>query len=180
MINSLCLTHFLFSAFDWLQSGMLNFVRKWLLIFYWIFLSLSFPIQLLKCIQRAAFYLPSEESTGLRMSAGLIINQRNETLSLKFLCRREKVQALLCTKCSYVWILASCSWTLTWKWKSLSHVWLFVTPWTIQSMEFLQEWVAFPFFRWSSQPRDRTQVSRIAGGFFTSWATRKAQEYWGR
>ena len=25
---------------------------------------------------------------------------------------------------------------LLWKWKSLSHVWLFVTPWTIQSMEF--------------------------------------------
>ena len=26
------------------------------------------------------------------------------------------------------------------------------------------EWVAFPFSRGSSQPRDRTQVSRIAGG----------------
>ena len=37
------------------------------------------------------------------------------------------------------------------------------------------EWVAFPFFRWSSQPRDQTQVSRIAGGFFTSWATREAR-----
>ena len=36
------------------------------------------------------------------------------------------------------------------------------------------EWVAFPFSRGSSQPRDRTQVSRIAGGFFTSWATREA------
>ena len=30
------------------------------------------------------------------------------------------------------------------------------------------EWVAFPFSRGSSQPRDRTQVSSIAGGFFTS------------
>ena len=30
------------------------------------------------------------------------------------------------------------------------------------------EWVAFIFSRVSSQPRDRTQVSRIAGGFFTS------------
>ena len=29
------------------------------------------------------------------------------------------------------------------------------------------EWVAFPFSRESSQPRDRTQVSHIAGGFFT-------------
>ena len=28
------------------------------------------------------------------------------------------------------------------------------------------EWVAFPFSRGSSQPRDWTQVSRIAGGFF--------------
>ena len=29
------------------------------------------------------------------------------------------------------------------------------------------EWVAFPFSRGFSKPRDRTQVSRIAGGFFT-------------
>ena len=40
------------------------------------------------------------------------------------------------------------------------------------------KWVAFPFSRGSSQPRDRTQVSHCAGGFFTSWATREAQEYW--
>ena len=32
--------------------------------------------------------------------------------------------------------------------------------------------------QWSSQPRDRTQVSRIAGKFFTSWAIREAPEYW--
>ena len=30
------------------------------------------------------------------------------------------------------------------------------------------EWVAFLVSRGSSQPRDRTQVSHIAGGFFTS------------
>ena len=35
------------------------------------------------------------------------------------------------------------------------------------------EWVAVPFSRGSSLPRDRTQVSQIAGGFF-SWATREA------
>ena len=40
------------------------------------------------------------------------------------------------------------------------------------------EWVAFPFCRGSSQPRDWTQVSCIAGGFFTSWTISKAQEYW--
>ena len=34
------------------------------------------------------------------------------------------------------------------------------------------EWVAFPFSRKSFQSRDQTQVSRIAGRFITSWATR--------
>ena len=42
------------------------------------------------------------------------------------------------------------------------------------------EWVAFPFSRGSSQPRDQTQVSLIVGGFFTNWATKEAQEYWSR
>ena len=36
------------------------------------------------------------------------------------------------------------------------------------------DWVAFPFSRRSSQPRDGTQVSCIAGRFFTIWATREA------
>ena len=42
------------------------------------------------------------------------------------------------------------------------------------------EWVALPFSRGSSQPRDRTQVScrRTAGRFFTSWATREARWMW--
>ena len=40
------------------------------------------------------------------------------------------------------------------------------------------EWLAFPFSRGSSQPKDRTQVFHIVGRFFTTWATREAQEYW--
>ena len=36
------------------------------------------------------------------------------------------------------------------------------------------EWVAIPFSRGSSQHRDRTEVSPITGGFFTSWAMREA------
>ena len=36
------------------------------------------------------------------------------------------------------------------------------------------KWVAIPFSRGSSQPRDWTQVSHIAGRFFTIWATREA------
>ena len=39
-------------------------------------------------------------------------------------------------------------------------------------------WVAVSFSRRSSQPRGWTQVSCSAGRFFTSWATREAQEYW--
>ena len=35
------------------------------------------------------------------------------------------------------------------------------------------EWVAFAFSRGSSQSRDQTQVSHIAGRFFTSWANRE-------
>ena len=34
------------------------------------------------------------------------------------------------------------------------------------------EWVAIPFSRGCSQPRDWTQVSCTAGRFFTIWATR--------
>ena len=39
-------------------------------------------------------------------------------------------------------------------------------PWNSPGQN--MEWVAFPFSRGSSQPRDQTQVSRIAGRFFTS------------
>ena len=35
------------------------------------------------------------------------------------------------------------------------------------------ELVAVPFSKGSSQPRDQTQVSLIAGGFFTSWTQGK-------
>ena len=42
------------------------------------------------------------------------------------------------------------------------------------------EWVAYPFSGGSSQLRDRAQISRIAGEFFTSWATREAQYIWNK
>ena len=60
-----------------------------------------------------------------------------------------------------------------WKWKSLSHVRLFERVHGIFQARVLA-WVAFPFSRGSSQPRDQIQVSSIAGRFFTSWATREA------
>ena len=57
----------------------------------------------------------------------------------------------------------------------LSHARPFATPWAIArqtplSMGSLQarvlEWDAVPSSRGSSQPRDRTQVSHVAGRFF--------------
>jgi len=75
--------------------------------------------------------------------------------------------------------------------KLLSHVQLFANPWTLCSppahsahqnssvhgilQARILEWVAIPFSRGSSQPRDQTQVSCLAGGFFTIWATSEAQ-----
>ena len=52
-----------------------------------------------------------------------------------------------------------------------SHVQLFATPWSSSSVHGIPqartlEWVAISFSRGSSQPRDRTCVSCLAGGFF--------------
>ena len=67
------------------------------------------------------------------------------------------------------------------KWKLLSRVRLFVTPMDYSPpgssvhgilQAKILEWIAVLFSRESPQPRDATQVSFIAGRFFTSWATR--------
>ena len=66
-------------------------------------------------------------------------------------------------------------------WKLFSHVRLCVPMDCIVHGIFqarILEWVAFPFSKGSFQPRDQTQVSCIAGGLFTIWTTREAQEYW--
>ena len=57
--------------------------------------------------------------------------------------------------------LPHCKWILY----CLSHQ---GSPWIL-------DWVAYPFSRGSSWPRNWTRVSCIAGRFFTSWATREAQ-----
>ena len=38
----------------------------------------------------------------------------------------------------------------------------------------IREWVAIPFSRGSSQPKDWTRVSCLAGRFFTTWTMREA------
>jgi len=73
-------------------------------------------------------------------------------------------------------------WSYWWRpthWDSMDW-----SPWGSSVHEIFQarilEWVAVPFTRGSSQPRDWTQVSCIAGKFFTIWAKEylEAQEYW--
>ena len=77
---------------------------------------------------------------------------------------------------TWVWTIWSCRfYTLkTIKVKVAQSCLTLCGPRTVQSMEFLRpepEWGAFPFSRWSSQPRDWTQVSHMEGGFFASWTT---------
>ena len=62
----------------------------------------------------------------------------------------------------------------------LSCVRLSVTPWTIVHgilQARILEWVAFPFSRGSSQLREPTQVSCIAGGFYTTELLGKQKKY---
>ena len=69
--------------------------------------------------------------------------------------------------------------------KSLSRAQLFATPKTVSVpgssvlgifQATVLEWVAISFSRGSSQPRARTQVSRIVDRRFTVWATGEVQE----
>ena len=68
---------------------------------------------------------------------------------------------------------------------SLSHVRLFVTPWIAAlqaplSIGVLQartlEWVAMPSSKGYSHPRDRTQVSHIAGALYR--LSHQGSPYW--
>ena len=128
----------------------------------------------------------------------------------------------------YVLVLSSLQIrSILWKWKLLSYVWLFATPWTVappgssahgdspgkdigigchalfqgifptegsnpgllhcgqilyqlghQGSPRILEWVACPFSRGSSWPRNQTRVSWVAGRFFTIWATGEAPVLW--
>ena len=60
----------------------------------------------------------------------------------------------------------------------------FWDPWAVVHEIFqarILEWVVkIPFSRGSSQPRDQTQLSHIAGRFFASWTIREIQEHWNK
>ena len=55
----------------------------------------------------------------------------------------------------------------------VSRVRLFAIPWSVHGIlqARILEWVAIPFSRGSSQPKNRTQVFCIEGTFFAVWAT---------
>ena len=52
------------------------------------------------------------------------------------------------------------------KWKALSCFWLLATPLTVCGIiqARILEWAAIPFSRWSSHPRDQTQISCMQVG----------------
>ena len=86
---------------------------------------------------------------------------------------------LLCWTTETWWLILCVAWCCVVK--LLSRVWFFASPGSsvhgiLQAR--ILEWVAVPFSRGSSQPRDWTQGSCTAGKFFTNWATKEAQEYW--
>ena len=72
-----------------------------------------------------------------------------------------------------------CYWHLLWKVKVVQSWPTLCIPMARTLHGILQarilEWVAFSFCRGSSQPKNRTRVSCIAGGFLSHWATREAR-----
>ena len=55
-----------------------------------------------------------------------------------------------------------------------THLWSILYHLSHQGSPQILEWVASPFISRSSQPRNWTGISSIAGGFFTSRATRES------
>ena len=82
-----------------------------------------------------------------------------------------------------LWILVT---TVCWSSQPLSHSQLFCHPTDCSPpgssvrgilQARILEWVAIPFSRGASWPRDRTCISCIAGGFFTIWSFREADTF---
>ena len=63
--------------------------------------------------------------------------------------------------------------------RSLSHCSHILYHLSHQGSSRILEWVSYPFPRGSSQHRNQTGISCIAGLFFTKWATREAQLVFG-
>ena len=105
-----------------------------------------------------------------------------EIYSIVWICHNLFIPSLIDghLSCFLLYVLCCAVCLSSVQFSSVAWVQLFATLWTVAhqaplSMRILQarilSWVAMPSSRGSSQPRDQTQVSLIAGGFFTAWAT---------
>ena len=79
----------------------------------------------------------------------------------------------------YAYMLVSCIWLSVARWTvayqaPLSMEFSRQEYWSILHFYSVLEWVAIPFYSESSQPRNWTHVSCIAGRFSTIWVTREA------
>ena len=91
-----------------------------------------------------------------------------------------------CVSCTGRWIFYHC---VIWKALTLHTMTVTITqscPTLCNPMAYtvhgilqarILDWVAYPFSRGASQPRNQTQVSQISGRFFTRWSIRESQEY---
>ena len=96
-----------------------------------------------------------------------------------FICFNNRENYVIYCLGTLLWLI---DFTRKVKVKSLSHVRLYVTSWSVRLpcssvhgifQARVLDWVAISFSRGSSQPRDWTQVSHIVGRQFTIWATRE-------
>ena len=74
---------------------------------------------------------------------------------------------LTCAKWYFIVVLIHISLMIS----DAEHLFICLCPCHLQAR--IQEWVAIPFSKGSSKPRDWICVSCIAGRFFTIWATRE-------
>ena len=76
----------------------------------------------------------------------------------------KSVKVLVVQLCLTLWNPMGCSLPGSFTWNSLHGI--------LQAR--ILEWVVIPFSMGSSQSRDQTHISCIAGRFFTVWATKEA------
>ena len=116
---------------------------------------------------------------GTREFSENIVFSTNSSRTIRFHILKNELWSIPCTMYKNELKVDHKS-TVKWKYWSLSPVRLFANPWTVArqvslSMKFFRReyWSSLPF----PSPGDtsdpgQTQISCIAGGFFTIWATR--------
>ena len=96
-------------------------------------------------------------------------------------CRDEPTHSMSSSQATSRWLHPQdrgwAQWPTEWKWKSLSRVRLFGTPWTIQSMEFSRPeyWSGLSLLQGIFPTQELNRVSCIAGRFFTNRAIREGR-----